>query len=146
MLYLLIMKLNEQIKRVLREEVQYKEVNSALNSIMGSKYEWWKGIEIKDIVLTKNFKVALIRAVLKVDAEWGEEQWGEYNMNMSFPGNDGWEDNETYELVSFGDIIGGHLADDISNEILDVLIFTGVADPNIKSPRMSFRAIMLKFV
>jgi hypothetical protein len=132
-------------KKDLLEDIKYNKVNAVLNRVMGSKYEWWKGIEINDIVLTKNFKIALIRAVLKVDKEWGEEQWNEYNMHMAFPGNDGWEDNETYELVTLGDIIGGNLADDLSEEILDVLTFTGVSDPNVNSPRMSFRSIMLKF-
>jgi hypothetical protein len=126
--------------------MKYNKVTAVLNRVMGSKYEWWKDIEINDIVLTKNFKIALIRAVLKVDKEWGEEQWGEYNMHMAFPKNDGWEDNETYELVTLGDIIGGDLADDLSEEILDVLTFTGVSDPKVSSPRMSFRSIMLKFV
>ena len=133
-------------KEISKTDLKYNNVNKVLNRIMGSKYDWWKGIEINDIVMTKNFKIALIRAVLKVDEEWGAEQWGEYNMNMAFPGNDGWEDNETYELVTLGDIIGGNLADDLSEQILDVLTFTGVSDPNIKSPRMSFRSIMLKFV
>lgn len=133
-------------KKELSEDIKYNKVNAVLNRVMGSKYEWWKGIEINDIVLTKNFKIALIKAVLKVDEEWGEEQWGEYNMHMAFPGNDGWEDNETYELVTLGDIIGGDLADDLSEEILDVLTFTGVSDPKVSSPRMSFRSIMLKFV
>jgi hypothetical protein len=133
-------------KKELSEDIKYNKVNAVLNRVMGSKYEWWKGIEINDIVLTKNFKIALIKAVLKVDEEWGEEQWGEYNMHMAFPKNDGWEDNETYELVTLGDIIGGDLADDLSEEILDVLTFTGVSDPKVSSPRMSFRSIMLKFV
>jgi hypothetical protein len=132
-------------KKELSEDIKYNKVNVVLNRVMGSKYEWWKGIEINDIVLTKNFKIALIKAVLKVDEEWGEEQWGEYNMHMAFPKNDGWEDNETYELVTLGDIIGGDLADDLSEEILDVLTFTGVSDPKVSSPRMSFRSIMLKF-
>jgi len=136
----------EITKKDLSEDMKYNKVTAVLNRVMGSKYEWWKGIEINDMVITKNFKIALIRAVLKVDKEWGEEQWDEYNMYMSFPGNDGWEDNETYELVTLGDIIGGNLADDLSEEILDVLTFTGVSDPKVNSPRMSFRAIMLKFV
>ncbi len=38
--------------------------------------------------------------------------------------------------------IMGDLADDLSEEILDVLTFTGVSDPNVNSPRMSFRSIM----
>ena len=133
-------------KKDLSEDMKYNKVNTVLNRVMGSKYEWWKGIEIQDILFTKKFQIGLIKAVLKVDEEWGEEQWGEYNMHMSFPGNDGWEDNETYELVTLGDIIGGNLADDLSEEILDVLKFTGVNDPKVNSPRMSFRSIMLKFV
>lgn len=133
-------------KKDLSEDMKYNKVNAVLNRVMGSKYEWWKGIEIQDILFTKKFQIGLIKAVLKVDKEWGEEQWGEYNMHMSFPGNDGWEDNETYELVTLGDIIGGNFADDLSQEILDVLKFTGVNDPRVNSPRMSFRAIMLKFI
>jgi hypothetical protein len=132
-------------KKDLSEDMKYNKVNAVLNRIMSSKYEWWKGIEIQDILFTKKFQIGLIKAVLKVDKEWGEEQWGEYNMHMAFPGNDGWEDNETYELVTLGDIIGGKFADDLSQEILDVLKFTGVNDPRVNSPRMSFRAIMLKF-
>jgi len=65
---------------------------------------------------------------------------------MEFPGNSGWEDNEEYELVTLGDVIGSDTSNEISDEIIDVLRFTGVIDPEIQPSFLSFRSIMLKFV
>jgi hypothetical protein len=65
---------------------------------------------------------------------------------MEFPGNSGWEDNEEYELVTLGDVIGSNLSDELSNEITDVLRFTGTIDPEIQPSFLSFRSIMLKFI
>jgi hypothetical protein len=113
---------------------------------MGSKYDWWKGIEIDDVQASQTYFIIRLSGILKVDEEWGGKQWREYMPHMEFPGNNGWEDNEVYELVTLGDVIGSKLSDELSNEIIDVLMFTGAIDPEIQPSFLSFRSIMLKFV
>ena len=133
-------------KKDLSEDMKYNKVNTVLNRIMGLKYDWWKGIEIDDVHVSQTYSIIRLKGVLKVDEEWGEKQWKEYVKNMEFPGNSGWEDNEEYELVTLGDVIGSNLSDELSNEITDVLRFTGTIDPEIQPSFLSFRSIMLKFV
>jgi hypothetical protein len=133
-------------KKDLSEDIKYNKVNTVLNRMMGSKYDWWKGIEIDDVQASQTYFIIRLTGVLKVDEEWGEKQWKEYVKNMEFPGNSGWEDNEAYELVTLGDVIGSNLSDELSNEITDVLRFTGAIDPEIQPSFLSFRSIMLKFV
>jgi hypothetical protein len=133
-------------KKDLSEDMKYNKVNTVLNRIMGSKYDWWKGIEIDDVQASQTYFIIRLTGTLKVDEEWGEKQWKEYVKNMEFPGNSGWEDNEEYELVTLGDVIGSNLSDELSNEITDVLRFTGTIDPEIQPSFLSFRSIMLKFI
>lgn len=133
-------------KKDLSEDMKYNKVNTVLNRIMGSKYDWWKGIEIDDVQASQTYFIIRLKGVLKVDEEWGEKQWNTYMLDMEFPGNSGWEDNEEYELVTLGDVIGSDTSNEISDEIIDVLIFTGTIDPEIQPSFLSFRSIMLKFV
>jgi len=133
-------------KKDLSEDMKYNKVNTVLNRVMSSKYDWWKGIEIDDLHTSKTYFIIRLKGVLKVDEEWGEKQWNTYMLDMEFPGNSGWEDNEAYELVTLGDVIGSDTSNQISDEIIDVLRFTGVIDPEIQPSFLSFRSIMLKFV
>lgn len=133
-------------KEISKADLKYNKVNNVLNRIMGSKYDWWKGIEIDDVQVSQTYFIIRLVGTLKVDEEWGGKQWREYMQNMEFPGNNGWEDNETYELVTLGDVIGSDLANSLSEEIIDVLMFTGAIDPETKPSFLSFRSIMLKFV
>ena len=133
-------------KKDLSEDMKYNKVNTVLNRIMGSKYDWWKGIEIDDVQASQTYFIIRLKGVLKVDEEWGEKQWNTYMLDMEFPGNSGWEDNEEYELVTLGDVIGSDTSNEINDEIIDVLIFTGTIDPEIQPSFLSFRSIMLKFV
>jgi hypothetical protein len=133
-------------KKDLSEDMKYNKVNTVLNRIMGSKYDWWEGIEIDDVQVSQTYFIIRLTGTLKVDEEWGEKQWNTYMLDMEFPGNSGWEDNEEYELVTLGDVIGSDTSNEISDEIIDVLRFTGVIDPEIQPSFLSFRSIMLKFV
>ena len=133
-------------KKDLSEDMKYNKVNTVLNRIMGSKYDWWKGIEIDDVQASQTYFIIRLTGTLKVDEEWGEKQWNTYMLDMEFPGNSGWEDNEEYELVTLGDVIGSDTSNEISDEITDVLRFTGTIDPEIQPSFLSFRSIMLKFI
>jgi hypothetical protein len=77
-----------------------------------------------------------------VDEDWGGNQWVEYHPHMEFPGNLGLENNEEYEIVSLGDIVGSVYG----NEIRDDLHFyiSSMSGQEI-SPEISFRTIMIEF-
>ena len=86
-------------------------------------------------------KHVLIDAELTVDEEWGANQWREYNPHMEFPENKGWEDNDEYELISLGDIIGSNFANEIREIFSETLKYT----LNFDMDMMSFRNIYLIF-
>jgi hypothetical protein len=145
--------MRNRIRHILKEEssnqefYQFteKEISSleiVLNKMMKKKYDWWKKIQINDISIRTNWKICRISALLTVDEDWGGNQWVEYHPHMEFPGNLGLENNEEYEIVSLGDIVGSVYG----NEIRDDLHFyiSSMSGQEI-SPEISFRTIMIEF-
>ena len=124
---------------------EYNSLEKVMNMVMGEKYDWWKDIKINNIFNWPGpndyNNYTNIEAEITVDEDWGGNQWNEYNPHMEFPGNKGWEDNEEYELVSLGDIIGSNLANEIRETISEVLKYT----LGIEINTMSFRNLMLIF-
>ena len=145
--------MKELIRHILKEEssnqefYQFteKEISSleiVLNKMMKKKYDWWKKIQINDISIRTNWKVCRISALLTVDEDWGGNQWIKYHPSMEFPGNLGLEDNEEYEMVSLGDIIGGPSAFEIRE---DLHFYISSMSGQEIHPEISFRTIMLEF-
>ena len=132
-------------KRITENKIPSSDYNSlekVMNMVMGEKYDWWKDIKINNITHYSDYNnYTNIGAKITVDEDWGGNQWNEYNPHMEFPGNKGWEDNEEYELVSLGDIIGLNLANEIRETISEVLKYT----LGIEINTMSFRNLMLIF-
>ncbi len=135
-------------KRITENKIPSSDYNSlekVMNLVMEEKYDWWKDIKINNIFNwggpNDYNNYTNIEAEITVDEDWGGNQWNEYNPHMEFPGNKGWEDNEEYELVSLGDIIGSNLANEIRETISEVLKYT----LGIEINTMSFRNLMLIF-
>ncbi len=121
---------------------EYNSLEKIINLEMKEKYSWWKDIQINSLEYIEFVnKLLLIDAEITVDEEWGGNQWREYNPHMEFPGNKGWEDNDEYELVSLGDIIGSNLANEIREIFSETLKYT----LNFDIDMMPFRTLYLIF-
>jgi len=131
---------NQEFYQFTNEEMRSLEI--VLNKMMKKKYDWWKKIQINDISIQTNWSICRISALLTVDEDWGGNQWRNYHPNMEFFGNLGLEDNEEYEIVSLGDIVGGPLAFEIRD---DLHFYISSMSGQKINPEISFRTIMLQF-
>lgn len=131
---------NQEVYQFTDEEISSLEI--VLNKMMKKRYDWWKKIQINKIIILPNWKICRISALLTVDEDWGGNQWIKYHPSMEFPGNLGLEDNEEYEMVSLGDIIGGPSAFEIRE---DLHFYISSMSGQEINPEISFRTIMLEF-
>jgi hypothetical protein len=120
----------------------YNSLEKIINLEMKEKYSWWKDIKINTLNYIELYGDAQIEAELTVDEEWGANQWGEFYYNVKFPGNKGWEDNDGYNRrVSLGDIIDSTYANEIRDDLREILKYT----LNIEMFGMSFTNVYLIF-
>jgi len=104
--------LNENRVREFDEETA-KVYEKLLNKIMKKKYNWFDKIDINQLTYSNIPPPYVgIRANIFVDEDWGGNQWREYNYSNTLPSLD--------EELSFGDIIGGDLAEELRDIFLTV--------------------------
>jgi hypothetical protein len=126
--------LNENRVREFDEETA-KVYEKLLNKIMKKKYNWFDKIDINQLTYSNIPQPYVgIRANIFVDEDWGGNQWREYNYSNSLPSSD--------EELSFGDIIGGDLAEELRDIFLTVFqMVTG-----LKIKHISFSWVDTYFV
>lgn len=99
-------------------------LNKMLKFLLKRKFDWFIDIQIMFLETTKtNIKVPKLNGIIKVNEDWYGSQWREYNWHSNPPPNPNIED------ISIGDIVGGELAKEISQEIikgLQMIISTSV--------------------
>ena len=122
------------------------KIEKVLNKTMSNIYDWWKEIEIKSIKTSgKPFNVLTIDGTLKVDEEWGANQWRKYYDTLPFPGNDeGWEEMGYKDYVTLGDITG--LKDSISKNIKEDITSVINMTTNLNVTGMQLATIDLIFI
>jgi hypothetical protein len=99
-------------------DIEVDSLNKILNMLLNKKFDWF--IEVKIIFLeTKktNIKVPKLNGIIKVDEDWFAKQWREYHYSAPIP-------EPNIEDISIGDIVGGSLAAEISEEITKGLQLT----------------------
>lgn len=121
-------------------ELKYSDVKTfekVLKKQMQKRFDWFVDIDIKSISVNPSFRKGYfaIEGVIKVDSEWGANQWREYHYSLPIPDAD---DDE----LNFGNITGGELSKQIQEIFLTIIsVFTGF---NIGYT--SFSWLMVKFV
>jgi hypothetical protein len=122
------------------------KIEKVLNKTMSNIYDWWKEIEIKSIKTSgKPFNVLTIDGTLKVDEEWGANQWRKYYDTLPFPGNDeGWEEIGYKDYVTLGDITG--LKDSISKNLKEDITSVINMTTNLNVTGMQLATIDLIFI
>ena len=122
------------------------KIEKVLNKTMSNIYDWWKEIEIKSIKTSgKPFNVLTIDGTLKVDEEWGANQWRKYYDTLPFPGNDeGWEEMGYKDYVTLGDITG--LKDSISENLKEDITSVINLTTNLNVTGMQLATIDLIFI
>ncbi len=122
------------------------KIEKVLNKTMSNIYDWWKKIEIKSIKTSgKPFNVLTIDGTLKVDEEWGANQWRKYYDTLPFPGNDeGWEEMGYKDYVTLGDITG--LKDSISKNLKEDITSVINMTTNLNVTGMQLATIDLIFI
>jgi hypothetical protein len=122
------------------------KIEKVLNKTMSNIYDWWKKIEIKSIKTSgKPFNVLTIDGTLKVDEEWGANQWRKYYDTLPFPGNDeGWEEIGYKDYVTLGDITG--LKDSISKNLKEDITSVINMTTNLNVTGMQLATIDLIFI
>lgn len=93
-------------------------INKLINKSFKKKYNWFISMTITRLTYNQNFRpkgYVGIQGIIYVDSKWGKKQWDEYSSWKPIP--------EQGELA-FGEIIGGDLSKEISEELLT--IFTSV--------------------
>jgi len=101
---------------------QLKSLNTVLNRVLKKKYDWFNKINVVFYEQKKD-GVPKINGVIYVDEEWYYKMWREYHYSTN-PVNPNIED------ISIGDIIGGKMANDLRDDIVNSLSF--VFGENIK--------------
>jgi len=101
---------------------QLKSLNTVLNRVLKKKYDWFDKINVVFYEQKKD-GVPKINGVIYVDEEWYYKMWREYHYSTN-PVNPNIED------ISIGDIIGGKMANDLRDDIVNSLSF--VFGENIK--------------
>lgn len=122
------------------------KIEKVLNKTMSNIYDWWKEIEIKSIKTSgKPFNVLTIDGTLKVDEEWGANQWRKYYDTLPFPGNDeGWEEIGYKDYVTLGDITG--LKDSITKNLKEDITSVINMTTNLNVTGMQLATIDLIFI
>lgn len=119
-----------------------KDLEKVLNRFMKQKYDWFEGIEIEYLSFLPGLGYVGIQGIISVDMEWGAKQWREYHYSQYFPGNTYFKTDEVTDSVSFGDIIGSDLGDEIRNLILGYFkLVTGIS-----ARTLSWSWLMTKFI
>lgn len=114
-----------EIKKEITDS-EVKRTELVLNRYL-KKYSWFKKIKLNSIgyTLAAGGQFSLDGWIF-VDENWLGNQWGEFHHSMPFPDLE----DEDYSL-SFGDFIGGELAEKLRDEV--IMIFTGTA--NVPRPK-----------
>jgi hypothetical protein len=115
------MKLQESIRRILREELNNREeengtsylaIEKVLNKIMGKKYEWWKDIKINDILYSELNDTIELYCKIIVDEKWVKKRWLEYR---------GYKLPKSEEYIRLDDIVDSTFLKELSDNITPTL-------------------------
>lgn len=122
------MSLRQLIKKTLKEHrsnytvynfenSEVKMLNKLLNYSLKKKYDWF--IEIKILFVHKRdtgVQTPQLSGIFIVDEDWYGKKWREYHYSSPIP-------DTQIEDVQIGDIIGGKLASELSDEFKTILSF-----------------------
>lgn len=128
------MNLQKNIRKVLKEwyatidreklmGMTYDNMEKIINKVMGKKYDWWKGIEIVDVLYAEMGETITIYGVLSVDKEWGEGEWYKHQ-GGKFQGNSGFLDKRNGYITTLDDIIGTDMERELSSKLTMIMIGT----------------------
>jgi hypothetical protein len=147
------MNLQKNIRKVLKEwyatidreklmGMTYDDMEKIINKVMGKKYDWWKGIEIRDVIYAEMGENITIYGVLNVDKKWGEGEWYKHQ-GGKFQGNSGFVDNMNGYITTLDDVIGFDMERELSKDL--TMIFIGSTNFH-EAIRTRMTVLRLKFV
>ena len=142
------MNLQKNIRKVLkewytkfdREEIMgmtYNTMEKIINKVMSKKYDWWKGIELRDVLYSEMNHNIELYGTLKVDKVWGEREWNKHQ-GGKFQGN-----NDNGYIATLDDVIGFDMERELSKDL--TMIFIGSTNFH-ETIRTRMTVLRLKFV
>ena len=118
------MNLQENIRKVLtewyakinREEesgLSYSAMEMVLNKTMTKKYDWWKKIEIYDVLYSEIGDIISFYGKIYVDETWVKQRWLEYR---------GYElTNNIVNYITLDDIVDQKFRKELSDSLVNIL-------------------------
>ena len=114
--------------------MSYVKFEGIINNLMGRKYDWWKGIEIKDILYSGLSDEVEFYGVLSVDRLWAKQQLKK--LRPYFKTKDG-------EGLDIDDVVNAELMREIK-DYLTMLLITTTKYTNTVGVRLD--ALHIRFV
>jgi hypothetical protein len=117
------MNLQENIRKVLtewyakinREEesgLSYSAMEMVLNKTMTKKYDWWKKIEIYDVLYSEISDTISFYGKIYVDEDWVKQRWLEYR---------GYKLTNKVDYITLDDIVDQKFRKELSDSLVNIL-------------------------